>query len=153
MDADLLHSAIVRLLKKTEIEQKQVLRSFVKMPIQSRLKVMEISKDIFYPLKEKNKDIPLSALSYVSLIAAIEKYKATTNNIDKNILDLRLKSFGKYPKKDKLIDKWALIKELKTVKKLSWREISKYLKKYHKLDVAHSTIYDLWKKFEKIDGE
>lgn len=66
---------------------------------------------------------------------------------------MRLKSFREYPKKDKLIGKWALIKELKTVKKLSWREISQYLKKYHKLDVAHSTIYDLWKKLEKEEGK
>jgi len=47
MDADLLHSTITRLLKKTDIEQKQVLRSLIKMPIESRVKVMEISKDTF----------------------------------------------------------------------------------------------------------
>lgn len=155
MDAVVMHSTVTRLLKKTDEEQKICLRGFVKMPLESKMKVMELNRDVFYPLKQENKDIPLPILSYVAMILAIEKYRDQTSGLDKNMIDVRAKSFRKQPKRDKLIGKWALIRSLKNDKNLSFRQISNYLKKYHKLSVVHSTIYDLWCEFEvtKKQGE
>jgi len=149
------HNTVVRLLKKTDEEQKAILRSFLKMPLESRVKAMEESRAIFYPLKENNKDVPLHLLSYVSLVLAIVKYQHITDDIKKYTVAIRSKSYRKQPKRDKLLGKWALIKLLKNDENLSFRQIAAYLYKYHKLSVVHSTIYDLWCELEvtKKQGE
>lgn len=149
------HNTVVRLLKKTDEEQKAILRAFASIPLEAKVMIMEFNRDVFYPLRQENRDIPLPILSYAALILAIEKYRAQTTGLDKNVIDVRAKSFRKQPKRDKLIGKWALIRSLKNDKNLSFRQISIYLKKYHKLSVAHSTIYDLWRELEirKKQGE
>lgn len=146
---------LIGLLKKTDEEQKKFLRAFTKMPINSKLDVMEINKKTFYPLKEKYQDIDMKILSYASLIMAIERYNIIDNDVDSNVMSIRAQSMRKHLKRDKLIEKWALIKDLKNNKKLSFREIEKYLKKYHRLNVGHTTIYDLWNEFEstKVKGK
>lgn len=142
------HSIVMRLLKITDEEQKAILRSFVKMPLESRVKVMEESRAIFYPLKEENKDMALQVLSYASLILAIVKYKDTTDALKRHTVAIRSKSYRKQPKRDKLLGKWALIKSLKNDENLSFRQIAAYLQKYHKLSVVHSTIHDMWCELE-----
>ena len=149
MDATTIQNKVTHLLKNTDEEQKQTLRSFVKIPLESKIKIFEEQKKIFHPLKDKNKDSSLSILSYASFIIAIEKYSDNSNNVDKNAIEIRAKSVRKFAKKEKLLAKWALIKELKNSKGLSFRQISDYLKKYHKLEVVHSTIFDLWNELEK----
>lgn len=147
MDVLNMQKAVERLLKKTDEEQKQSLRKLIKMPLEGRVKVLEINRGIFYPLREMNKDLDVSLLSYISLIKSVEKYQENTNDLDRNVVELRSKSIRIHPKRDKVIGYWALIKELKN-KGLSYRKIAAYLKKYHKLEVVHSTIYDLWNELE-----
>ena len=149
MDGRLLDNQVTQLLKSTNEEQKQTLRLFSKMPLESRVKVFEGHKKMIYALKDKHREVDISILSYTSFILAVNQYVSTVADIDKNILDLRTKSIRKFAKREKLLAKWALIKELKNVKGLSFRQIAKYLKKYHKLEVVHSTVYDLWKELEE----
>ena len=149
MDGRLLDNQVTQLLKSTNEEQKQTLRLFSKMPLESRVKVFEGHKKMIYALKDKHREVDISILSYTSFILAVNQYVSTVTDIDKNILDLRTKSIRKFAKREKLLAKWALIKELKNVKGLSFRQIAKYLKKYHKLEVVHSTVYDLWKELEE----
>ena len=40
------------------------------------------------------------------------------------------------------------MKNLKLEQKMSFRDISVYFHKYHKLKVSYSTIYELWNKLE-----
>ena len=148
MDGRLLDNQVTQLLKSTNEEQKQTLRLFSKMPLESRVKVFEGHKKMIYALKDKHREVDISILSYTSFILAVNQYVSDITDIDKNILDLRTKSMRKFAKREKLLAKWALIKELKNVKGLSFRQIAKYLKKYHKLEVVHSTVYDLWKELE-----
>ena len=148
MDAVTMHSTVTRLLKKTDEEQKAILRSFTKLPLESRVKTMEESRAIFYLLKEKNKDVELQLLSYASLVLAIVKYEDATDDIQKHTVAMRSKSYRKQPKRDKLLSKWALIKSLKNDENLSFRQIATYLQKYHKLSVVHSTIHDMWRELE-----
>lgn len=150
MDAVTMHSTVTRLVKKTDEEQKAILRSFIKMPLESRVKTMEESRAIFYLLKEKNKDIALQLLSYGSLILAIAKQQDATDDVKKHTVAIRSKSYRKQPKRDKLLSKWALIKSLKNDENLSFRQIATYLQKYHKLSVVHSTIHDMWHELEVI---
>jgi len=148
MNINMIHSTVTRLLKKTDEEQKAILRSFIKMPLEARVKVMEESRAIFYPLKEENKDVELQLLSYASLVLAIVKYEDATDNMQKHTVAIRSKSFRKQPKRDKLLGKWAIIKSLKNDENLSFRQIATYLQKYHKLSVVHSTIHDMWCELE-----
>ena len=143
-----MRSIVVRLLKKTDEEQKSILRAFASIPLESKVIIMELNRDVFYPLKQENKDVPLPILSYVAMILAIEKYRAQTSKLDKNIINVRAKSFRKQPKREKLLGKWAIIKSLKNDEGLSFRQIATYLQKYHKLSVVHSTIYDMWCELE-----
>jgi hypothetical protein len=148
MDEVSIHNTVMRLIKKTEEQQKVLLRSFVKMPLEGRMKIMELNRDIFYPLKQENKDLPIPLLSYASMILAITNYQNQTSELDKNLIELRAKSLRKQPKKEKLVGKWALIKLLKNDKKLSFRKIANYLEAHHDLIVVHSTISDVWNEFE-----
>jgi len=144
-----IQNQVTYILKTTDEEDKQALRSFVKMPLLSRVKVFEEQKKVFHSIKARiTEDVSLSVLSYSSLVIAINKYNNSIDVVDKNILEIRSKTVRKFAKKEKLLAKWALIKELKNSQGLSFREIVKYLKKYHKLEVVHSTVYDLWKELE-----
>jgi len=149
MDITLLENQVTQLLKSTNEEQKQTLRFFSKMPLESRVRVFERHKQTLYSLRDKHNKVDIPILSYASFILAVDQYVSTITEIDKNTLDLRAKSMRKFAKREKLLTKWALIKELKNVKKLSFRQIATYLKKYHKLEVVHSTVYDLWKELEE----
>jgi len=153
MDVRTIQNKVNYLLKNTDEQQKQTLRGFVKMPLESRIKVFEEQKKSFYSLREKQKDTPISILLYSSFVIAINQFSANTEDIDKNIMEIRSNSVRKFAKREKLLAKWALIKELKNIKGLSFRQISNYLKKYHKLDVVHSTVYDLWIEIENNEKE
>lgn len=148
MNTYTMHATVTHLVKKTDEEQKSILRGFLKMPLEARVKVMEESRNIFYPLREENKDTALQLLSYVSLILAIAQYQNTTDDVKRHTAAIRSKSFRKQPKRDKLLGKWALIKSLKNDENLSFRQIANYLHKYHKLSVVHSTIHDMWCELE-----
>lgn len=150
MDNILVRNTIASLLKISEEQQSQRLRFFARESIENRLLIMSISKESFYPLKQEHKDIALNILSYVSLLIAISKYGQKINKVDENLTSMRSKSLRKQNKREKLFGYWAIIKELRNIKKLSFREIAQYLKKYHKLDVAHSTIYQMWSELETI---
>lgn len=141
-----------RIVKTTEEAQKQILRKFVNLPIGSKLEIMKLNRNIFYKFREKHQDVSMEILSYASLLKAIEKFCEKQPELDLNIVKMRSKTVKKQPKQDRLLDRWALIKELKS-KNLSYREVSKYLKKYHKLDVAHSTIYAMWQELENNNKE
>lgn len=149
MKGILLEKQVTQLLKSTNEEQKQTLRVFSKMPLESRIQVFTGHKKMIYASKDKHRGIDISVLSYTSFILAVNQYVSAITDIDKNTLDIRTNSLRKFTKREKLLSKWALIKELKTDKSLSFRQIAKYLKKYHKLEVVHSTIFDLWKEFEE----
>jgi len=144
---------VERLLKMTEEKQKAMLRFFVKMPLESKIDIFEKNRSIFHRLREKEQNISLSILSYVSLLLSIAQHHNDTYDIDKNVINIRSKSLRSQPKRDVLIGKWSLIKELKNEKKLSLRQICHYLKKYHKIEVATSTLHALWHEFEVNQGD
>ena len=144
-----MQNKITNLLRMTYEQQKQILRSFSKLPIEACIQVFQGHRQIFYTLKNSHKNTDLAILSYISFVLSVNEYITNTTDIDKNSLDVRAKSIRRFGKREKLLSKWALIKELKNDKDLSFRQIVKYLQKYHKLGVAHSTVYDLWKELEE----
>jgi hypothetical protein len=136
------------ILKQTIAQQNQYLRYLVKLPFENKVKVMELYRNIFHSLRQANENVAFPILSYAALILSIKKFQDEINQVDNNALKLREKSIRSQPKKDRIIGYWALIKTLKNHNNLSFREIKKYLKKYHKFEVSHSVIYEAWKKYE-----
>ena len=140
---------ITIITKLTTEQQNQLLRYFVRLAQESKVKVMELNRDMFYPLKQKHSDVSLAVLSYASLVLSIQKFKNLTSEVEINAINIRTKTLRRQPKKDRLIGYLALIKALRNEKKLSFRQIAEYLKKYHKLNIVHSTIHKLWRELEQ----
>ena len=136
------------LLTQTVAQQNQYLRYLIKLPSENKVKVMELNRNIFHSLRQVNGNVSLSILSYAALILSIKKFQNEINQVDNNALKLRAKSIRRQPQKDRVIGYWALIKTLKNNNNLSFRQIKKYLKKYHKFEVSHSVIYETWKQYE-----
>lgn len=141
-------ATVESITKLTTEQQNQLLRYFVRLAQESKLQVMEINREIFYVLKQKYSDVSLAVLSYSSLVLAIQKFKNQTSEVDLNAINIRTKTLRIQPKKDRLIGYWALVKVLRIEKKLSFRQIAQYLKNYHKFEISHSVIFDLWQNFE-----
>lgn len=129
-------------------QQNQFLRFFVKLDVDKKLNILRIQRDGFYALRQANKEVEISILTYCSLILAIQQQYKSLNVLDKNIITLNARKMSKNHKKEKLIGYWAVIKELKNDKKQSFRQIVQYLKKIHKLEVAHSTLHKIWSELE-----
>jgi hypothetical protein len=145
---------IIKILKQTEAQQKATIRQFSKLALLDRIYICSKYRQFFYALKHKNEDIEISTLSYIALIKAISKFikngdNETRINISKIAIGLKKSRI----KSDILLDRWSLIKELRNEHKLSFRDIATYLMKYHKIKIAHSTIFEMWHKLEKNKEE
>lgn len=140
----------IHFLKQSDIQQKIAIRQFSKLSIDMRIQIMQEHRKIFYALKQKNEQEDITVLSYVALIHAILVFSENKNDAIR-ISKIKNGLKKSRPKSDILLDRWSLIKELKNEHKLSFRDIATYLIKYHKIKIAHSTIYNMWKKLEKKD--
>jgi len=143
-------AVVIRLLQMSEDQQKIVIRKFSKLSFEQKMQVFSNHGKNFYALKQKKVELENAVLSYIALIQAISTYVHSETEIIK-ISKIKNGYKRSQSKSDKLIERWSLIKELKNDHKLSFREIAAYLMKYHKIKIAHSTIYDTWKKLEKKD--
>jgi hypothetical protein len=81
---------------------------------------------------------------------AIDLKIKSTDTVTINAIKLRAgKQKRNTSKREKLLGLWAIVKTLKIDQNMSYRQISEYLKKYHKLEVAHSLIHKIWIEIEK----
>lgn len=148
MNSKMLEKQVSRLLKIPYEEQKQRLRDFARSSIEKKITIMELKQENFYPLFQNNKHMEKAIIEYSALLIAIDKYNNNLNNLDKNVIEERSKSFRQQPQNEKLLGHWAIVKTLKVDKKYSFRKIENYLKKYHKFNIAYSTIFNKWKELE-----
>jgi len=156
---------IEKILQMNEFGQSVNLRFFSRINIDMRVEIFEYHKKIFYRLKQVHKNKSHAVLSYCAFILSIQKFVNELEKMDlKDYENLSLedikkisqkkanlfliKKSRKKTKRDKLIGYWAIVKSLKNDEKFSFRQISEYLKKYHKFEVGHTLIYTLWKEFE-----
>lgn len=137
-----------RLTKMSHESQNQRLRLFVKVDITTKLKILEWQKSLFYKLKSSHADVDNSMLTLSSLILAIDGVANELDIVNLNAVKLKGKSVRQKAKRDRLLGYWAIIRTLKIEQNMSFRQIAEYLKKYHKLEVAHSTLYKLWNELE-----
>ncbi|MBU3014020.1 helix-turn-helix domain-containing protein [Poseidonibacter lekithochrous] len=137
-----------KLTKMTIKMQNQKLRLFTKVDIDTKLKILVQQISIFYTLRNKYKDIDKEVLTFVSLILAIDTILKEIDIVGLNTSKIRARELTKKEKRERVIQYWSIVKRLKEKERMSFREISNYLMKYHKLQVSYSTIYKIWKDLE-----
>ena len=83
-----------------------------------------------------------------SLVLAIDAVDKELDDVNLNAIKLRGKNNKAKIKRQKVLGYWAIVRTLKLEQNMSFRDIATYFAKYHKLDVAHTTIHGLWKELE-----
>lgn len=138
------------LTKMSSNIQNQQLRLFSRVDLATKLNILKSQNNIFHKLKSLQTDTENTILTLASLVLAIKKEIHSLDKVNLNLAKVRgKKSRSKY-KREKLLGYWPLVLNLKEQEKMSYRDIAKYLKKYHRFEVAHSTIYEIYK---EIKGE
>ncbi|WP_310440989.1 helix-turn-helix domain-containing protein [Sulfurimonas sp.] len=139
----------IEILTKMSIEaQNQQLRLFSKVDITTKLKILEQQKQFFHKLKNSYADIDNAVMTLASLILAIHFIVGKLDDVNLNAIKLRGKNNKVKVKRQKILGYWAIVRTLKLEQNFSFRKIAQYLKKYHKLEVSYSTIYELWNELE-----
>lgn len=151
-----------QITKMSEKQQHLALLLLAKLPIEIRLELFEKHKTVFYKLKQRHAEISPSVLSYCALLIVSLSYKNNQEMLQQeNFKNLSLEDILKLSKQriqlfkqskqrrklkyDLVIDHWSLIKTLVT-HNISFRDISDYLKKYHRINISYSTIYQIYTK-------
>lgn len=144
-----MQKQIENITKQNLEVQNQKLRLFAKIDITTKLKILEHQKQLFHKLKSAYGDVDNTILTLSSLILAIDAVVNELDNVNLNAIKLRGKNNKAKIKRQKVLGYWAIVRTLKLEQKMSFRQISTYFAKYHKLEVSYSTIYELWSKLEK----
>jgi len=134
---------VEQLVKLNNEQQKVLIRFFSKLLLEDKVLIMDKSRKFFYAIRDKNKGVQVGLLSYCSHILAIQDFQNDIDGVDQNLINLRAKSFRKPRKKEIVLNKLSLINELKKDKGLSYKQIVVYLKKYHKIEVSESTVFNI----------
>lgn len=134
--------------KLNQESQNQRLRFFAKIDISTKLKILQRQKTVFHKLKNIYSDVDNSLLTLSSLILAIDEVTQEFDKVNFNVIKLRAKNNKIKIKRQKVLAYWAIVRTLKLEEKMSFRDISDYLKKYHKFEVSYSLIYEIWNEIE-----
>lgn len=144
-----IDSTICENITKLNLEsQNQRLRLFAKVDITTKLKILSSQKQLFHKLKSAYGDVENTILTLSSLILAIGTVAKEIDDVNLNAIKFRVKNTKMKIKREKVLGYWAIIRTLKLEQNMSFRQISEYLKKYHKLSVAHSTLHSMWNELE-----
>ena len=135
--------------KMNQESQNQKLRFFAKVDITTKLKILTSQKQLFHKLKSSYGDIDNTVLTLCSLILAIDLIVKELDNVTLNAIKLRGKNCKIKIKRQKVLGYWAIVRTLRLEQNMSFRDISAYFAKYHKLNVSYSTVYELWNELEK----
>ncbi len=139
---------IMSITKMSYEEQNYQLRLFARMDLATKLQITEHQNPIFHKLRIKHQDIGKVILSFSAHILAIDSVLGQLDDVALNASKFNNKSIRAKSKREKIISYWAIVRSLKLEQKMSWRGVKQYLFKYHKLSVAHSTLFTLWNELE-----
>ncbi|MFY4758189.1 hypothetical protein ACOTVP_03630 [Aliarcobacter butzleri] len=140
-------------ITKLNIEsQNQKLRLFIKLDLKTKIEIFENHKIIFHKLNNKNKSIEHSILSYCAFLLSLDNFQKNTTEETIKIIKFKKMKQPKTRKKEKLLQYYPLVKQLKQAN-TSYRDISDYLLKYHKFKISYSTICKLCNKIEKEESK
>lgn len=143
---------IIEIITKLNLEsQNQKLRLLAKVDVEAKLKIIQDQKPIFHKLKNDYSDVDNAVLTLSSIILSIDKFSNNHNKVNFDVMKLRAKNNKSKVKRQKILGYWAIVRTLKLEENMSFRDISAYFKKYHKLEVSYSTIFQLWNEIENYN--
>jgi uncharacterized protein YoxC len=128
-------SKIEQITKLNQESQKKLLRFFLRLNLEMKLKTLKNQKKLFHKLKTIHNDINHEILTLCSLIISIEEIYNELDEVFLNSMQISSVNNKQNQKRQKLIGYWSIVKTLKNEHKLSFRQISEYLYKYHKFDI------------------
>lgn len=141
-------SEMEKITKLNLESQNKILRLFVRIDLKTKLQILQLQKQMFHQLKSAYSDVDNSILTLSTLILAIDEVVKELEVVNFNAIKLRTKNNKAKIKRQKILGYWAIVRTLKLEQNMSFRNISTYFAKYHKLDVSYSTIYELWNELE-----
>ncbi|MEA2018150.1 MAG: hypothetical protein U9N59_06855 [Campylobacterota bacterium] len=139
---------IEKITKMTQESQNKELRLFAKVDITTKLKILSFQKQQFHILRKNYTDEDNAVLTLASILLAIKKIASEIDDINMKAIQFKVKQQKNCLKREKLLERWSIVKTLKSEQNLSFRQISEYFKKYHKIEVSYSTIFNMWNEIE-----
>ena len=137
-----------QLTKMSHSVQNQNLRSFVRVDIETKLKIFDLQRSKFHQLKCLHQDDNNSLLTLASFILAIDEVLVNMGSTKYKAVVMKGKNSKGQIKRERLLGYWAIVKILRNDQNMSFRQITQYFRKYYKFEVAHSTICELWNSLE-----
>ena len=141
-------TACETITKLNQESQNQKLRLFAKVDITTKLKILDLQKQLFHKLKNAHSDVDNAILTLSSLILAVDSVEKEFDDVNLKAIKLRAKNSKTKVKRQKVLGYWAIVRTLKLEQNMSFRDIATYFAKYHKLEVSYSTVYELWNELE-----
>jgi hypothetical protein len=141
-------TACETITKLNQESQNQKLRLFAKVDITTKLKILDLQKQLFHKLKNAHSDVDNTILTLSSLILAVNSVEKEFDDVNLKAIKLRAKNSKTKVKRQKVLGYWAIVRTLKLEQNMSFRDIATYFAKYHKLEVSYSTVYELWNELE-----
>ncbi len=141
------------LTKRTTTEQQKLLKLFAKLNLSQQKEIINNQRTIFHKLRNLNiKNYDSDIFTLAALIIAIVEFLETINEMKLNVIKFNNQKVHKNLKNQKLLSYWSVVKELKEKEDMSFRDISKFLKKSHKFEISHSLIYKVWIEIEEMEA-
>ena len=139
---------IENITKQTYELQNQHLRLFARVDLAMKLHILQFQKPLFHKLKSAYGDVDNAVITLASLVLSIDAVAKELDLIKLNAMKLKVQPNKMKLKRQKLIDYWAIIKTLRNEQNMSFRQIAKYIQKYHKFEISHSMIQKIWNEIE-----
>jgi len=140
---------IIETITKFSLEvQNQKLRLFARVDLERKLQILQLQKSLFHKLKGAHRGTDNAILTLSSLILAIDAVVKELDDVNLNAIKLRGKNNKAKIKRQKVLGYWAIVRTLKLEQNMSFRQISEYFAKYHKLEVSYSMIFSMWNELE-----
>lgn len=143
-----MNKEVETITKLNQESQNQRLRLFAKIDITTKLKILVSQKQLFHKLKSVYSDVDNTVLTLASLILAVDSIEKKLDDVNLKAIKLRVKNSKSKVKRQKVLGYWAIVRTLRLEQNMSFRDISSYFAKYHRLEVSYSTIFEMWNKLE-----
>ena len=136
--------------KINEELKKKNLRFFAKLSEEIQLEILDQQRHIFHKIKNNvnYQEVNNQLITLASLVLAINQCSQKMNSVKINSIQQKSKKIKNERKKEKLLQYWSIVVQLKEDENYGFRAISEYLNKYHRFEVSHSTINNCWNAIE-----
>lgn len=158
-----MSNEIAKYSKLSELERKRLCRWLARQNLEIMYEVFRMQKSHFHRLKDMHTDADLTSLSAASFMQALKmihegcvgmnrKNKSHDLMSTSKTTRLRAKQFANSSvriKYEKLMNLRSVVMNLIEVHGYSYRQVSGYLEKYHRLSVSHTLIGKFYRELKE----